>query len=147
VYPHRRSYILAFGRLIYKKGFDLLLTAFAQIAPRYQEVDLILAGEGEERDALRAQAQQSGLEGRVHFFGRATPEEVVRLLNGCLFVAVPSRIEPFGIVALEALAAGKRVLATRVGGLGELLIHIRASTHSLQGTSSAVDGRAPGEGK
>src|SRR5262249_25213334 len=61
---------------------------------------------------------------------------VVRLLNGCLFVIVPSRMESLGIVALEALAAGKPVLATRVGGLGELLTEICRSTGSLSRVGS-----------
>ena len=120
-YPRPRPYILAYGRLTYKKGFDVLLSALAQVAPEHPEVDLILAGDGEECDALVMQAQQLGLGDRVHFFGRATPEQVVQLLNGCLFVIVPSRLESFGIVALEAMAAGKPVLATRVGGLVEFV--------------------------
>lgn len=120
-YSHSRPYILAYGRLTYKKGFDMLLAAWAQVAAEYPDVDLILAGEGEERAALAQQARQLGLEGRVHFYGRARPEEVVRLLNGCRFVVVPSRLEPFGIVAVEALAAGAPLLATRVGGLPEIV--------------------------
>jgi glycosyltransferase involved in cell wall biosynthesis len=62
-----------------------------------------------------------GIRERVHFVGRANAEQVVALLNGCLFLVVPSRVEPFGIVALEGMAAGKAVLATRVGGLPEFL--------------------------
>jgi glycogen(starch) synthase len=120
-YPHPRPYVLAFGRLAYTKGFDMLLDAFARVAPAYQEVDLILVGEGGERQALQAQVQQNQLSSRVHFFGRATPQELTRLLNGCGFVAVPSRQESFGIAALEALAAGKPVLATGVGGLAEIV--------------------------
>jgi glycosyltransferase involved in cell wall biosynthesis len=120
-YPHPRPYILAYGRLTYKKGFDMLLDAFAQVARGHPGVDLIVAGDGQEREALQWQARGLEVDKRVLFFGRATPEEVVQLLNGCQFAVVPSRQEPFGIVALEALAAGKPVLATRVGGLPELL--------------------------
>lgn len=118
---HPRSYVFAFGRLTHKKGFDMLLEAFAQAEAAVQGSDLIIAGEGEEWNALCRQARRLGLTGRVHLRGRATPEEVVRLLNGSLFVVVPSRSEPFGIVALEALAAGKPLLATTTGGLAEFL--------------------------
>jgi glycogen(starch) synthase len=118
---HPNPYVFAMGRLTRKKGFDLLLEALAQIDGSASGLDLILAGEGEEAAALKDQARRLGLERRVHFYGRVGQEEVVRLLNGCLFLAVPSRAEPFGIVALEGLAAGKRVLATRVGGMAEFL--------------------------
>ena len=120
-YRYHRPFILVYGRLTRKKGFDMLLEAFAQAQTLAPDVDLILAGSGEEEMALRRQAQRLGLADRVHFFGRATSEQVVHLLNGCRFLVVPSREEPFGIVALEALAAGKPVLATRVGGLPEIL--------------------------
>ncbi|HZJ47234.1 MAG TPA: glycosyltransferase family 4 protein [Pyrinomonadaceae bacterium] len=118
---HPRPYALSFGRLTHKKGFDLLLKAFAQAEAAERGIDLIIAGKGEEQNALMQQARELGLEKNVHFRGQASPEEVVRLLNGSLFVVVPSRCEPFGIVALEALAAGKPVLATRTGGLAEFL--------------------------
>ena len=125
---HPRPYAFAFGRLTHKKGFDLLLNAFAQTAAR--EIDLIIAGDGEEQRALKQQAQQLGLESRVHFRGQANPDEVVRLLNGCRFVVVPSRSEPFGIVALEALAAGKPLLATKTGGLAEFLTGVEETVSS-----------------
>jgi glycogen(starch) synthase len=120
-FAHGRPYVLAFGRLTYKKGFDLLLRAFARAASDRPGVDLVVAGDGEERAALETLAGDRDLAGRVLFTGRASPVEVVKLLNGCLLVVVPSRTEPFGIAALEALAAGKPVLATRVGGLPEFL--------------------------
>ena len=120
-YPHPRPYVFAYGRLIHKKGFDLLLHAFGEVAPSHQGVDLIIAGDGEDQAALRQLGSQLGLNGRVKFYGRATPEEVVRLLNGAQLVVVPSRAEPFGIAALEALAAGRPLLATRVGGIPEIL--------------------------
>lgn len=120
-YSHPQAYCLAYGRLTYKKGFDLLVRAFAEIAQKHPELDLILAGEGESKRDLQTLVHQLGLTGRVVFFGRAKAEQVVELLLGCKFLVVPSRVEPFGIVALEGLAAGKPVLATRVGGLPELL--------------------------
>lgn len=120
-HSHPKPYLLAYGRFTHHKGFDLLLDAFAKNAEQFPGVDLILAGEGEEGQNLKVQARRLKCNGRVHFWGRARPEEVVELLNGCLFVVIPSRWEPFGIVALEALAAGKPVLATRVGGLTEFL--------------------------
>lgn len=130
-YQRARPYIFAYGRFTHKKGFDLLLQAFSQLTADVPPVDLILAGDGEERASLEKQAQHLGLADRVFFYGRAQPQEIVRLLNGSLFVVVPSREEPFGIVALEALAAGKPVLATRVGGLPEIL-------SSLDGRGAAL---------
>lgn len=127
-YPHPRPYALAIGRLVHSKGFDMLLKAFAQAESVSRGVDLIIAGEGEEQNALTLRAQQLGLASRVHFIGRATPEKVIRLLNGSLFVVVPSRSESFGIAALEALAAGKPVLATNTGGLPELLAEFGEGT-------------------
>jgi glycosyltransferase involved in cell wall biosynthesis len=124
---HPRPYVLAYGRHTHKKGFDLLLDAFSTVNRDSPPVDLILAGEGEERPRLEALVRRLSLEGRVVFYGRAAPTEVVRLLKGCLFLTVPSRVEPFGIVALEGLAAGRPVLATRVGGMGEFLERLQAS--------------------
>ena len=118
-YPH--PYVLAYGRLTFQKGFDLLLEAFARVVPGYPETHLIIAGEGEERTCLEKLTGRLGTGGRVHFYGRATADQVVELLGGCEFVVMPSRYEAFGIVALEAMAAGKAVLATRVGGLPEFL--------------------------
>ncbi len=116
-----RPYIFAFGRLTPLKGFDLLLTAFAELASTWPGIDLVIGGDGEEQDALALQAVQSGLASRIIFAGRLDPPGVVRYLNGCLFLVVPSRCEPFGIVALEGLAAGKAVLAADAGGVTEIL--------------------------
>lgn len=121
VFPHPRPYVLAFGRLTHEKGFDLLIDAWKRVAADYPGFDLILAGDGEERGALAARAERLGLANRVRFTGRVDPAGVVHLLNGCRLVVVPSREEPFGITALEAMAAGKPVVATRVGGLPEFV--------------------------
>jgi glycogen(starch) synthase len=120
-YEHPRPYVLYVGRLVSTKGVDLLVQAFAQAAQNNSELDLLLAGEGELHQSLSAQASALGMEKRVHLLGRASPQDVVRLLNSAQFAVFPSRAEPFGIVAVEAMAAGKAVLATRVGGFPEVL--------------------------
>lgn len=140
---HPRPYAFAFGRLTRKKGFDMLLDAFAQAEAALPETDLIIAGEGEEWNALGLQAQRLGLADRVHLRRRATPEEVVRLMNGSAFVVVPSRSEPFGIVALEAIAAGKPVLATRTGGLAEFLTEFTEDHVESEHAENLLFGSAP----
>ncbi len=121
IFRHPRPYLLAFGRLSRVKGFDLLLEAWARLAADYLDLDLLIAGDGEECAALRSQAECLGLAGRVCFTGRLDPEGVVHLLNGSEFVVVPSRNETFGISALEAMAAGKPLVATQVGGVPEFI--------------------------
>lgn len=120
-YSHPRPFVLAFGRLTHAKGFDLLLEAFGRIASTAGEPDLLIAGDGELRKCLEHQVERLNLHGRVHFVGSQAPDQIVELLNASLFVVVPSRVEAFGIAALEGMAAGKPVLATRVGGLPEFL--------------------------
>lgn len=119
-YQHSRPYILAVGRLVRAKGFDMLVEAFAQ-SDFTDRPDLIIAGAGEEFAALQDQVQRLGLTAAVHFFGQASCEDVVKLMNGSVGVVVPSREEAFGIVALEAVAAGKRLVATETGGMIDLL--------------------------
>jgi glycosyltransferase involved in cell wall biosynthesis len=119
--PLAGPYILAVGQMAAHKGFDLLLEAFAAAAPRYPQVRLVLAGEGAQRPILEALAAQLNLGQQVLFTGRINEEQVAAWMGGCLFLAVPSRREPFGMVALEGMAAGKVVLAAPVGGIPEFL--------------------------
>lgn len=118
-YPHTRPYILGIGRLVPQKGFDILLHAFVQADQTSH--DLLLAGDGPERTALESLAADLGLGDRVQFIGRADRPTAVSLFAGCSFFVLPSRQEPQGIVNLEAMAAGKAVLASRVGGVPEIV--------------------------
>jgi len=120
-FDHPRRYVFAVGQLARKKGFDVLLRAFAELKGEFPEVDLLIAGDGVERQALESLLADLGLRGRAVLLGRTEPPDVVRLLKGSLFQVVPSILEPFGIVALEGMAAGKVVLATRTGGLPEFV--------------------------
>ncbi len=121
-YPHPRPYILGIGRHVPQKGFDVLLRAFARLVGEGDATtDLLLAGDGANHEELKALSASLGLDGRAHFVGRVDRAKAVSLFNGSAFFVLPSRHEPMGIVNLEAMAAGKAVVASRVGGVPELV--------------------------
>ena len=101
-----RPYILALGRVVEKKGFDLLLAAYAAIDDAHRSSDLVIGGQGEALEDLRRTASALGVADRVHFVGRLSREKVAEAMAGATMFVMPSRIEPFGIVILEAWRAG-----------------------------------------
>lgn len=113
--------LVAAGRMVPKKGFDILLRALSQNHRGGQRLKLCLIGDGPERGALEILARDLGLNEWVEFRGSQERGEVIGAMTASRAVIVPSRQEPFGLVALEAMAAGKPVIATRVGGLPEVL--------------------------
>jgi glycosyltransferase involved in cell wall biosynthesis len=114
--PLPYPYILAMGSFSHKKGFDVLLRAFASVAAADPAVHLVMAGAGKELTAYTALVGAHDLLGRVHFVGIAEGVFKVQLYQHGLFFVCPSRREPFATVNLEALAAGKPLVATAVGG-------------------------------
>ena len=123
-HPHPRPYILGIGRHVPQKGFDVLLRAYAQMRSEVstpQMPDLLLAGDGVLHEELKKLSQKLKLDGQVHFVGRVDRAGAVALFKGSDFFVLPSRHEPMGIVNLEAMAAGKPVVASRVGGVPELV--------------------------
>jgi glycosyltransferase involved in cell wall biosynthesis len=121
IMSERGDYILALGRLDYEKGFDILLTAFTKITDGFPELKLIIAGGGAERNSLTRLAISLRISDRVLFCGEVTREKAFELLSKCAFLVVPSRSEGFGVVILEAMAFGKAVVATSIGGIPELI--------------------------
>ncbi len=111
--------LVAAGRFVQKKGFDVLLRAFARLREDHRPLELTLIGDGPERVALEALTRQLGLQAHVHFAGW-TSEVAPGLAQATLFV-LPSRDEPFGIVVLEAMALGVPIVATRTAGPSEML--------------------------
>ena len=116
-----QPYILAMGRLVHKKGFDLLIRAFAQIACEFPRLRLLIAGDGEECAALERLIDELEMRERVVLVGFADRAKSIALFWGCEFFVLSSRLEPFGIVVAEAMAAHKAVLATRSGGVVALM--------------------------
>ncbi len=121
VSPHTRPYILALGRHVWNKGFDVLLHAYASLASRYPDVDLVVAGDGPVHADLVALSQKLGLDKRIVFPGRTDRAMTATLFHHARFFVLPSLQEPFGIVNLEAMAAGKAVIATCVGGVPDIV--------------------------
>jgi glycosyltransferase involved in cell wall biosynthesis/O-antigen/teichoic acid export membrane protein len=106
--------VVYLGRLeIAQKGCDLLLEAFARVADR-TDAQLILAGDGPDRRKLAQMADALGIADRVVFAGRVDGRAKHELLAGARLVAMPSRFETFGMVAVEALACGTAVLAFEI---------------------------------
>jgi glycosyltransferase involved in cell wall biosynthesis len=116
---HAAPMILCVGRLEPRKGIDILLKAFA-LMPTAAGAKLVLAGGGEQAP-YREQAARLGIGDQVIFAGRVDDTALRRLYAACDLVAFPSLMEGLGIVALEARAAGKRVVASRVGGIPEVV--------------------------
>jgi glycosyltransferase involved in cell wall biosynthesis/O-antigen/teichoic acid export membrane protein len=106
--------IVYLGRLeIAQKGCDLLIEAFARIAPR-TDARLILAGDGPDQRKLEEMATRFGIADRVAFAGRVDGRAKHELLAGARLVAMPSRFETFGMVAVEALSCGTPVVAFEI---------------------------------
>jgi len=114
-------YVLALGRVVAKKGFDLLLAGYAAMDPGLRTADLVIGGTGVALEGLAAQAEESGIADRVHFVGRLSREQVAAAMSGARAFVMPSRLEPFGIVVLEGWRAGTAVVATDHGGPPEFV--------------------------
>lgn len=116
-------FILGIGRLVYKKGFDILLEAFSIVIKRFPHVKLVVIGDGVEKNALETLIRNLGLERSIIFCGNLEHENIPKYLASCEFFVLPSREEPFGIVNLEAMSAKKAVIAMDVGGVSDYLNH------------------------
>jgi len=107
--PPPRPTIVAMGRLEREKGFDLLIDAFARVAPALPDWTLVIFGEGSRRAALEEQASRLGLAGRVLLAG-TVPAPTDALRQASLFV-LSSRYEGFGLALVEAMACGVPAIA------------------------------------
>ena len=106
--------LLVLAALVRRKGLDVLLEALALLHARGTQPTLWIAGEGEERAALEQLARARGLT-RVRFLGRR--EDAAELLGACDALVLPARREGLGVAALQAMAAGRAVIGSAVGGL------------------------------
>jgi len=110
-----RRFLLFLARIHEKKGCDLLLRAFAEVADADQDMDLVIAGPDQVgmQGKLQKMAQELGIAGRVHWPGLIDGDVKWGALRSCDALILPSHQENFGISVVEALAVGRPVLITR----------------------------------
>jgi glycosyltransferase involved in cell wall biosynthesis len=118
VEPAEQPDVLYVGRLVRSKGLPVLLKALADLPG----IRLTVAGDGPERSRVEAQAEALGIHDRTTFLGAVDPARREGLFRASKLFVMPSLWEePFGIVGVEALAAGLPVVASRVGGIPDWL--------------------------
>ncbi len=121
--------VVGVGRLVEKKGFDVMLEAVAALAKTRRDVSCVIVGDGEERRALIARAAELGIDDRVAFTGAQPQHVVTQWLRRAQVLVAPCRIGSDGnqdalpTVLLEALGAGLPSVSTPVAGIPEIVEH------------------------
>ena len=113
--------VLLVGRLVYEKGFQLALEALPGLIERVGNVRYLVAGSGTAERELREQASALGLDDHGTFLGWIGDDVLHSLYRIADLTVVPSIYEPFGLVALEAMASGCPCLVADTGGLREVV--------------------------
>ncbi len=120
---HDERLVLLVGRLVYEKGFQIALEALPRLIDRVSNVRFIIAGSGTHERELRDQASELGLDEHGTFLGWIGDDVLHSLYRISDLCVVPSIYEPFGLVALEAMASGCPCLVADTGGLREVVPH------------------------
>lgn len=115
-----RRVVLYLGRLAAMKGVDTFLRAAQRVAPTDPDVLFVVAGTGPEYPRLVDLAAHLGIGDRVLFLGHVSDDERVILMASASIFVLPSVVEPFGIAALEAMAAGVPVIMSKTSGVAEV---------------------------
>jgi glycogen(starch) synthase len=118
--------VLLIGRLVYEKGFQLALEAMPALIERVPRTRFLVAGSGTHEDELRRQADELGLMDHGTFLGWIGDDVLHSLYPIADVCVVPSLYEPFGLVALEAMASGCPCIVADTGGLREVVPHEEA---------------------
>jgi glycogen(starch) synthase len=115
--------VLLVGRLVYEKGFQIALEAMPRVIREVEGVRFLVAGSGTHERELEAQASELGLDPHGTFLGWIGDDVLHTLYRIADLTVVPSIYEPFGLVALEAMASGCPCLVADTGGLREVVPH------------------------
>lgn len=109
------------GRLVHEKGLQELIKALPLLRAEYPDVRCLILGDGPLREAQQDRARRYGVAQLIEWAGFVDPDRTAELIGRAAVVVVPSLYEPFGLVALEAQAAGTPVAVSDTGGLRELV--------------------------
>ena len=113
--------VVAWGRIQYEKGFQVLASAVGQLRHRVPGIRCVIAGRGSYLPELQTHIDMEGVGDLVHLPGYVSDHDLRSLLADAACVVIPSLYEPFGIVALEGMAAGAPTVVARTGGLAEII--------------------------
>jgi glycogen(starch) synthase len=130
--------VMSVGRMVPEKGFQTLADAALRVLQNYNDVKFIIAGKGGMLDSLRARADRMGISDRVWFMGYMSDEDLNKLFVVSDVAVFPSLYEPFGITAIEAMAAGTPVVVSDTGGLGEIVDHGYTGIKTYTGNSDSL---------
>jgi len=122
----RPPLVVSWGRVQYEKGFQVLARAMHEVRGRVPDVHSVIAGRGSYLPELQTQVDVEGVSDIVELPGFLNDADLRQLVHRSGCVVIPSLYEPFGIVALEALAAGAPLIVARTGGLAELVANTDA---------------------
>lgn len=136
--PDGAPLLVFFGRLEWEKGAHDLVAALPRIRAQHPGTRLIIAGKGHQEQELMAVARKYRVRRSVSFVGHLSDRELRAALAAADAVVLPSRYEPFGIVALEAAAAGAPLVASTAGGLGEVVVDGRTGVSFPPGNVPAL---------
>jgi glycogen synthase len=113
--------VFTWGRVQYEKGFQVLARAMAGVRQRRPDVECMIAGRGSYLPELQSQIDIAGVGDLVQLPGYLPDDQLRAVIHRSTCVVIPSLYEPFGVVALEALAAGAPLVVAETGGLAELV--------------------------
>lgn len=119
--PEGEALVFNLGRLVWEKGADLLVEAMPRVLQEFPGARAVIAGKGSLQADLEAAIRRLGLQDRVYLAGFIADETRNDFFSVADVAVFPSRYEPFGIVALEAMAAGVPVVVAAGSGLGEVI--------------------------
>jgi glycosyltransferase involved in cell wall biosynthesis len=121
VSDYGRQMVFACRQLIPRKGIRFLVQAVAMLKTDYPELQLVVAGDGMERDSLETLSRDLGIEDRVHLIGWVANADLPTYFRSAIFSVIPSIEEGFGIPAAEAMGCEIPVIASDAGGLPEVV--------------------------
>jgi glycogen(starch) synthase len=129
--------VMFVGRLVVEKGVDTLVEAMPEVLTEHPHAKLVVAGGG-DHSSFAARATELGVRERVVFTGFLPEADLPKLYAVSDVAVFPSHYEPFGIVALEAMAAGVPVVTSDAGGFREVVRHLETGLHTWVGNPSSL---------
>lgn len=126
------------GRLVQEKGVQVLLEAMPKVLSYNPKTKLVIGGKGPSEHYLKQRSQELGIDHNVYFTGYIDDATRNKLYQSADVAVVPSLYEPFGIVALEAMAAGTPLVVSDTGGLREIIQHEVNGLKAYTGSANSL---------